>query len=211
MWFLRFIQSSIGKKWIMALTGCCLILFLCSHAAGNATLFVGVPLFQAYADQLHSHPLIVAVFSSGLLLIFALHLVTGILLTLQNKKARNCGYKVHKRAQNRANSKASATMIYSGLFIFLFVVLHTAAVSFGDHGTIGKTIEEMFSSFVISTFYIVAFIVLAFHLSHGFWSMLQTFGVNHPEYNGLIQALTYIVPVFFLLLFSSLPLLFLFH
>ena len=211
MWFIRFIQSSIGKKWVMALTGCCLIFFLCSHAAGNATLFVGVPLFQAYADQLHSHPLIVAVFSSGLLLIFALHIVTGILLTLQNKKARSQGYKVQKRAQSRANSKASATMFYSGLFILLFVVLHTTAVSFGDHGTIGKTIEEMFSSFVISIFYITAFIVLALHLSHGFWSMLQTFGVNHPKYNGLIHSLTYVVPVFFLLLFGSLPLLFLFH
>ncbi len=195
----------------MALSGCFLILFLCSHAAGNATLFVGVSLFQAYADQLHSHPLIVAVFSSGLLLIFALHIVTGILLTLQNKKARNRGYKVQKRAKIRANSQASATMIYSGLFMLLFVVLHTAAVSFGDHASIGKTIAEMFSSFAISIFYIIAFMVLALHLSHGFWSMLQTFGVNHPEYNGLIHALTFIVPVFFLLLFSSLPLLFLFH
>lgn len=195
----------------MALTGGCLILFLCSHAAGNATLFVGVPLFQAYADQLHSHPLLVAVFSSGLLLIFVLHIITGILLALQNKKARERGYKIQKRAKSRANSQASATMIYSGLFILLFVVLHTAAVSFGDHAVIGKTIAEMFSSFFISIFYIIAFIVLALHLSHGFWSMLQTFGVNHPEYNGLIQTLTYIVPVFFLLLFGSLPLLFLFH
>ena len=211
MWFLRFIQSSIGKKWIMALTGFCLLLFLCSHAAGNATLFVGVPLFQAYANQLHSHPLIVSFFSSGLLLIFVLHIVTGILLALQNRKARGHNYKVQKRARTGANSQASATMIYSGLFILLFVLLHTAAVSFGDHATIGKTIEEMFSSFSLSIFYIISFMVLALHLSHGFWSMLQTFGVNHPEYNGLIHSLTYIVPVFFLLLFGSLPLLFLFH
>lgn len=211
MWFLRFIQSSIGKKWIMALTGFCLLLFLCSHAAGNATLFVGVPLFQAYANQLHSHPLIVSFFSSGLLLIFVLHIVTGILLALQNRKARGHNYKVQKRARAGANSQASATMIYSGLFILLFVLLHTAAVSFGDHATIGKTIEKMFSSFSLSIFYIISFMVLALHLSHGFWSMLQTFGVNHPEYNGLIHSLTYIVPVFFLLLFGSLPLLFLFH
>lgn len=210
MWFLRFVQSSIGKKWIMAFTGCCLVLFLCSHAAGNATLFVGVPLFQAYADQLHSHPLIVASFSSILFLIFALHIITGILLTLQNRKARDRGYKVQKRAKVRANSQASATMIYTGLFILLFVALHTAAVSFGDHATIGKTVSMMFRSPDISLFYIIAFIVLALHLSHGFWSMLQTFGVNHPKFNGLIQNLTYIVPVFFLLLFGAIPLLFLF-
>jgi succinate dehydrogenase / fumarate reductase cytochrome b subunit len=91
------------------------------------------------------------------------------------------------------------------------VVLHTAAVSFGDHAIIGKTVSTMFSSPDISLFYIIAFLLLALHLSHGFWSMLQTFGVNHPKYNGLIQRLTYVVPVFFLLLFGSLPLLFLFH
>lgn len=194
----------------MALTGCCLILFLCSHAAGNATLFFGVPLFQAYADQLHSHPLIVSVFSKGLTLIFAVHIITGILLTLQNRKARGQGYKVQKRAKTRGYSKATSTMIYSGLFILLFVVLHTAVVSFGDHSIIGQTVSGMFSSFSVSIFYIIAFMGLALHLSHGFWSMLQTLGANHPRYERLIETLTYAVPLFFLFLFGTLPLLFLF-
>jgi succinate dehydrogenase / fumarate reductase cytochrome b subunit len=210
MWFIRFIQSSIGKKWIMAGTGSCLILFLCSHAAGNATLYVGIPLFQSYADQLHSHPLIVSVFSAGVSIIFLVHIGTGILLFLQNRNTRGSRYKVQKRANKSNNSQASATMIYSGLCILLFIVLHTAVVSFGDHGKIGETIATLFSSYFVSVFYIIAFIALALHLSHGFWSMLQTFGVNHPRYNQLIHSLTYVVPLFFLLLFSSLPLLFLF-
>ncbi len=210
MWFIRFIQSSIGKKWIMALTGCCLVLFLCSHAAGNATLFVGIPLFQAYADQLHSHPLIISFLSKGLTTIFAIHVITGILLTWQNWNARGQKYKIQKRAKTRNNSQAAATMIYSGLFIMLFLVLHTSVVSFGDHAKIGETIQQLFSSFFVSIFYIVAFGALALHLSHGFWSMLQTFGVNHPRYEKFITASTYFVPVFFLLLFSSMPLLFLF-
>ncbi|MCK5070395.1 MAG: succinate dehydrogenase cytochrome b subunit [Desulfocapsa sp.] len=208
MWFIHFIKSSIGKKWIMACTGLCLVLFLCSHAAGNATLFSSVALFQAYADQLHSHPLIVSVFSKGLTLIFMIHAGTGVLLFLQNRKARSQGYKVQKRAFK--NSQASSTMVYSGLFVLFFIVMHTAVVSFGDHGAIGTTISNLFSSFFVSIFYIIAFIGLAIHLSHGFWSMLQTFGVNHPTYNVLISRLTYIVPVFFLLIFSAIPLLFLF-
>jgi len=210
MWFIHFIQSSIGKKWIMAITGCCLLLFLFSHAAGNATLFIGTPLFQSYADQLHSHPLIVSVFSKGLFGLFAIHSITGTLLFLQNRKARGSKYKVQKRAVTRSNSQASATMIYSGLCIFFFVVLHTTAVSFGDHGTIAQTIAKMFSSFFVTTFYIFSFMALAIHLNHGFWSMLQTFGVNHPRYERLIRFLTIIVPLFFLLLFGSFPLLFLF-
>jgi len=208
MFFIRFLKSSIGKKWIMACSGCCLILFLCSHAAGNATLFTSVALFQSYADQLHSHPLIVSVFSKGLTLIFGIHIITGILLFLQNRKARTQKYKVQTRAIK--NSQASGTMIYSGLFILLFVIIHTAAVSFGDHSKIGITVSEMFGSFSTSMFYIIAFIVLAVHLSHGFWSMLQTFGINHPQYNLLIGRLTYIVPLFFLFIFATIPLLFLF-
>ncbi len=208
MWFIRFIQSSIGKKWVMACSGFFLILFLCSHAAGNATLFSSVALFQAYANQLHSHPLIVSVFSKGLFLVFAIHIVTGSLLFLQNRKARSQGYRIHKRAIK--NSQASATMIYSGIILLLFVLLHTYAVSFGNHGTIGATITRLFSSFFVSMFYIISFIGLAIHLSHGFWSMLQTFGINHPTYNSLIQRLSYIIPLFFLLIFGSIPLLFLF-
>jgi succinate dehydrogenase cytochrome b subunit len=208
MWFISFVKSSIGKKWIMAISGSFLTLFLCSHAAGNATLFSSISLFQAYADQLHSHPLIVSVFSKGLTLVFAVHAVTGTLLFLQNRKARSQEYKVKTRAIK--NSQASSTMIYSGLFILLFIFIHTWVVSFGDHGKIGITIKELFSSFFASIFYIIAFIGLAIHLSHGFWSMLQTLGINHPRYNGLINRLTYIVPLFFLLIFGAIPLLFLF-
>ena len=192
----------------MACTGLCLIFFLCSHAAGNATLFYSTSLFQSYADQLHSHPLIVTVFSKGLFCVFAIHIITGILLFLQNRKARPENYKVHKRAYK--NSKASGSMIYTGLFILLFAVVHTAAVSFGDHGVIGVKIAAMFSSFFLSLFYITAFVVLAFHLSHGVWSMLQTFGINHPRYTNFIQKMTYAVPTFFLLLFGAIPFLFLF-
>ncbi len=208
MWPIIFLKSSIGKKWVMACTGLCLIFFLFSHAAGNATLFYSTSLFQSYADQLHSHPLIVSLFSKGLFAVFAIHIITGILLFLQNRKARPQKYKVHKRAFK--NSIASRTMIYSGLFILLFAVIHTAAVSFGDHGVIAHTVSTMFSSFVLSMFYIVAFVVLALHISHGLWSMLQTFGVNHPRYTWIIHKITYAVPLFFLLLFGAIPFLFLF-
>ncbi len=206
MFFIHFVKSSIGKKWIMACSGCFLLLFLCSHAAGNATLFNSVSLFQAYSDQLHGHPLIIAILSKILFSVFVIHIVTGVLLFFQNRSARSSGYKVQKRAVK--NSLASRTMIYSGLFIMFFILAHTDAVSFGDHGTIGLTISSLFSSPGTIIFYIVSFLILAIHLSHGFWSMLQTFGINHPKYNPLIRNLTYAIPVFFLLLFSAIPLLF---
>lgn len=206
MWFIRFLKSSIGKKWIMAGTGSFLVLFLCSHAAGNATLFHSVGLFQSYANQLHSHPLIVSIASKILTLTFLVHIITGISLYIQNRKARDHKYKVRKRAVKK--SQASRTMLFTGLFIMFFIIIHTFKVSFGDHSQVGLTVAYLFSSAAVSNFYRIAFVVLAVHLSHGVWSMLQTFGVNHPKYNTAIHKFTYILPVFFLLLFGAIPFLF---
>ena len=206
MWFSTFIQSSIGKKWIMAATGLCLLLFLGSHAAGNATLFVSSELFQAYADQLHSHPLIVTVFSSGLLLIFLVHVATGIILFFQNRQARPTRYRVTARAAK--NTLASGTMIYSGLCILLFITIHMLNFSLGNEGQpISTIVTTLLARPLYGLFYVAAFLFLALHLSHGFWSMLQTFGLNHPRYTWLISRLTYIVPLTFLILFAAIPLL----
>lgn len=65
------------------------------------------------------------------------------------------------------------------------------------------TVKERLGNFFYSLFYIVAFIVLTIHLSHGFWSMLQTFGVNHPRYNEAIARLSLTIPLFFLLIFGG--------
>ncbi|MBC8207761.1 MAG: succinate dehydrogenase cytochrome b subunit [Desulfobulbaceae bacterium] len=206
MWFSTFIKSSIGKKWIMAATGLCLFFFLVSHAAGNATLFSSSELFQAYADQLHSHPLIVAVFSNSLLLIFLIHVITGLTLFFQNRQARPTRYRVTARAAS--NTLASGTMIYSGLCILLFIIIHIINFSLGNKGhQISETVTSLLARPTYSLFYIAAFLFLALHLSHGFWSMLQTFGINHPRYTALIAKLTLIVPLIFLALFGAIPVL----
>lgn len=68
---------------------------------------------------------------------------------------------------------------------------------------ISITVKELLSNFFYALFYILAFAALFIHLSHGFWSMLQTFGVNHPRYNVLIARLTIIFPLFFFLVFAG--------
>ncbi len=202
MWFVRFVTSSIGKKFLMAATGLLLFLFLCSHAAGNATIFMSSEVFQSYADELHSHPLIVLVFSFSLLLIFLTHIVVGLFLFYENRQARNSRYAVTTRVVK--NSFASATMPYTGLFILVFVIVHVFGFTFSpEDSLISVTVKERLSNFFYAFFYILAFIVLTIHLSHGFWSMLQTVGVNHPRYNELIGRLTIIIPLFFLLIFGG--------
>ncbi len=207
MWFVRFLTSSIGKKLIMAATGLLLVLFLFTHVAGNATVFMSSEVFQSYADELHSHPLIVLVFSFSLLLVILAHVVVGLFLFYENRQESNSRYAVTTRVVK--NSFASETMPYTGLFILLFLFVHIFGFTFSPKDVlISVTVKELLGNFFYSLFYIIAFIALTIHLSHGFWSMLQTFGLNHPRYNILISRLTLGIPLFFLLIFGGVALYF---
>jgi succinate dehydrogenase / fumarate reductase cytochrome b subunit len=207
MWFVRFVSSSLGKKAVMALSGLLLLLFLCTHAAGNATIFMGRDVFQGYANELHSHPLIVLLFSSGLFLVFLAHIGVGTMLYLQGRQESISRYSVSVRVVE--NSLAAKTMPYSGLCILVFVLVHVAGFAFGpEHELISETVKRLLGHFFYSLFYLAGFSALALHVSHGFWSMLQTFGVNHPRYNALIAKLTLVIPLFFLALFGGIALYF---
>lgn len=202
MWFVRFLLSSIGKKLIMATSGLLLFLFLCTHVAGNATIFMSSKVFQSYADELHSHPLIVLNFSLALLVVFLVHIFVGLYLFYQNRAVSNSRYAVCTRVVK--NSFASETMPYTGLFLVVFLVVHIFGFTFSPKSVlISVTVKQLLSNFFYALFYIFGFIALAIHLSHGFWSMLQTFGFNHPRYNTLIARLTIIFPVFFFLVFAG--------
>ena len=207
MWFGSFLKSSIGRKLIMAGTGLLLLLFLFAHAAGNATIYMSSEVFQSYADELHSHPLIVIVFSFFFLTIFLAHIGMGLFLFYENRQVSNLRYSVYTRVVK--NSFASETMPYTGLFILLFLLVHVFGFTFSSEDIlISVTVKELLGSFFYGLFYIISFTALAIHLSHGFWSMLQTFGINHPRYNYAISKLTIILPLFFLILFAGIPLYF---
>jgi succinate dehydrogenase / fumarate reductase cytochrome b subunit len=191
----------------MAATGLLLVLFLITHAAGNATIFMSSHVFQSYADELHSHPLIVLVFSLSLLLIFLCHIVAGLYLFFENRQVSNSRYEVTTRVVK--NSFASETMPYTGLIVLLFLFVHIFGFTFSPKDVlISVTVKELLGNFFYALFYILAFVALTIHLSHGFWSMLQTFGINHPRYNTLISRLTLGIPLFFLLIFGGVALYF---
>lgn len=207
MWLLRFFSSSIGKKILMAVSGLLLILFLVAHAVGNAAIFFGSHAFQTYADTLHSLPVVVFVFGIGLLVVLFTHIVIGIQLFLQNRKESTSRYAVSTRVCE--NTFASSTMPYTGLLLLLFLIIHI--FGFGVNPSeveVSVLVKNLLGNFFYGLFYLFSFSVLAVHLSHGFWSMLQTFGVNHPRYNDGIAKLTYIVPGFFLAFFGAIVLYF---
>ncbi|MEJ2689184.1 MAG: succinate dehydrogenase, partial [Deltaproteobacteria bacterium] len=97
MWVSRYFSSSLGKKSLMAVTGCGLAFFLLFHLAGNATSFWGSEAFNKYGARLHSFGFIVHVFEIVLLAFFLTHITTGIILFIENLLARPHRYAISKK------------------------------------------------------------------------------------------------------------------
>lgn len=182
----RLLTSSIGRKLLMGATGLLLIGFLVMHLAGNLLVFVGPAAFNEYSHALVSNHLIYAA-ELALLVLFVLHLAVGIALTRANSAARPMGYATRRRAGHTSNkSLASTTMILSGLVVLVFVPLHLWTFKFGAwYETAGtppmrdlyRLVVEVFRDPLHVAWYVVAMVVIGFHLSHGFASGLESLGV----------------------------------
>ena len=204
-WLLRTFSSSIGKKLLMAITGLIFIGFLCAHLAGNLTLYKSSAAFNTYAEKLHALGPILTAFEFGLLIFALIHVTIGIILFVQNLKARSVPYENDRRAGGRTLS--SVTMPYTGFIILAFVVFHLINFSFADktQRTIFEIVSSAFANPVYIIIYIFVMIVVAFHVNHGFWSAFQTIGANHPKYMPTIMALSIIVSLIFGFGFGMLP------
>ena len=188
-WFTGMLGSSIGKKLMMAITGLSFCGFLAAHLAGNLTIYGGPEAFNGYAEHLHALGPLLTVAELGLLTLFLVHVITGLILFLENRKARPVPYKVNKCAGGR--TIGSATMPYTGLILLVFIVFHLVNFHFVDKSgtTIFNIVAEAFSSSAYVAIYILAMVVAAIHVSHGFWSAFQTIGASHPKYEPLVQTL----------------------
>lgn len=197
----RFYQSSIGKKIIVAVSGLLLIGFLVVHMLGNLLVYAGPDALNAYAKKLHDLGPLLWVARIGLLALAGVHIVATIQLTRANRAARNRQYAVDTA---RKATRASRTMIISGLTILAFVVYHilhyTACVgnSYGNTASkrywltdgsknVYNMVVDGFSWFPASAFYIIAMALLFSHLSHGFASVFQTLGLTTPKSRALIE------------------------
>jgi succinate dehydrogenase / fumarate reductase cytochrome b subunit len=185
-WLARFYQSSVGKKSVMAASGILLVLFLLSHLLGNTTAFFGRNAFNSYAERLHSMGNLIYIFEIGLLTIFIIHIITGISLYLENLKARPFRYSVNKDAGGR--TLGSRSMPYTGLLILIFILVHLNNFHFTDKSVlVADMVRSLLSKPVLAGFYVFSLVGVALHVSHGFWSMFQSLGLNHPKYNRLIK------------------------
>jgi succinate dehydrogenase / fumarate reductase cytochrome b subunit len=217
-WFFKFINSSIGKKIMMAVTGSFLLIFLIIHLVGNVTLFFGPNAFNGYVKTLDVVKPLIRVIEVVLLAAFIIHIINGVRLWIENKKARGVQYKVNGSSEN--STVFSRTMFLTGSVVFIFLVIHLGTFfwRFNVHDPTGlansheyfQIIVNFFSYWWYSLLYVIAVLLLGFHLNHGFQSAFQTFGWNHSKYTPLIKKLGSIYAVVMTIGFASMPIYFFF-
>ena len=211
----NFFNSSIGKKLIMSLAGLFLVVFLLVHLGINSLLiFVDNHTFNVAAHFMASNKLIKVmevVLFGGLFL----HMIYGIVLQIQNWKARPVGY---AKSNNSQTSFFSKYMIHTAVCIFVFLILHFMdfyfkAKFFKEQITEIQGIEDM-ATLVIAKFkilpfvalYIVCFFILGFHLFHAFQSAFQTLGLDHSRYTPVIKGAGVVYSLLILVGYSLIPL-----
>jgi succinate dehydrogenase / fumarate reductase, cytochrome b subunit len=215
----RYIFSSVGRKYIMALTGLAWSLFVATHMAGNLLLFVGPEIYNKYGHAIVSNPL-VYVAEAGLVIFLSLHAYTGISLWIKNRNSKPSMYAVKATTKVKGATVASRSMAYTGSIVLVFIILHLITFKYGTNYVVsydGKQIRdlyrlvaEVFQTPAYVVWYALCMVFVGVHLYHGLASSFQTLGLNHPRYNALIKKFGYAYSFVVAAGFLSQPLFFLF-
>lgn len=183
-------SSSLGRKIVMSLSGFFLITFLLVHLGINLTLFVGADTFNAASHFMATNP-VIQVMQYVLAAGFIIHIIMGIRLELKNKASRPIKYTKNNAAAN--SGWASRNMIYTGILVLLFLVLHLKdffiEIKFGEVHDDYLLVTQLFSNPIYVVIYVLAFILLGLHLSHGFQSAFTSVGARAPKYLKFIKNL----------------------
>jgi succinate dehydrogenase / fumarate reductase cytochrome b subunit len=210
----KYFVSSIGRKQVMAIAGILLCLFVLMHAAGNMLIFVGPAAYNKYSHVLISNPFIYLA-EAGLVVFFIGHILSGIVVSVLNSEARDTGYAKLAKGEKKT-SLVARSMLLQGLIVLGFVVLHLITFKYGaNYDTtidgvkmrdIFTLVSETFMSPLYVAWYVIAVVILGFHLGHGLASSFQTLGLNHPKYSELIKKISVLYSFVVTAAFVSQPL-----
>lgn len=207
-----FLQSSLGKKLIMSLTGLFLISFLIVHVSVNACIFAndGGALFNEAAHFMAHNP-VIRVMEIVLFAGLIMHALQALSLTKQNQKARPVKYEF--QAGNANSTWYSRSMGILGSLLLLFLIVHLgnfwvptkqALIAGHDHDTFAG-LKEVFSQWYLVLIYLVGVFSLCYHLMHGFQSAFQTLGLNHKKYTPVIKSVGIWFSIVVCILFAAMP------
>lgn len=206
----EFFTSSVGKKWVMALTGLFLILFLVIHVSLNACIWAndGGKMFNAGAHFMGS-TIVPRVLEIGLMAGFLIHIIQGLVLEFQNRSKRKKGYAVSMG--NKGSKWYSRSMGLLGTLILIFLIIHLSHFwipnrtnqgwLLGEEINLYERMKVVFQNEVVVIVYFLGCFSLAWHLLHGFQSAFRTIGISNNKYlallNGIGIGFSIIVPLAF--------------
>jgi succinate dehydrogenase / fumarate reductase cytochrome b subunit len=200
------VRTSIIKKVVMAITGLAWFGFLITHLSANLLIYQGAETFNAYPEALRKFGFLLYIAEAGLVLLLAGHVFAALKTTFENRSARGARYAV--RATNGRATLASRTMVWGGMIILVFLVLHIRTFKFGDwdkpNGLWGLVVET-YKNPLMTGWYVLAMIALGLHLSHGLASSLQTLGLGRPVWRARFHTIGFIVGWLMAGGFMSLP------
>lgn len=188
-----FIKSSIGRKFLVGVTGIGLALFILMHMLGNLLLFAGEKTYNIYSDTLINNPLLV-VFEIGLLLIFVTHILWALFLFINNRFLKG------EAKKDSINSLTQKTLWLQGIIILVFVIFHLITFKYGsDYSATyeGQNVRNLFllvsetfqkPSYVI--WYLTCLSILFVHLNHGLQASLRSLGFSHDT---LLKRLVFVI------------------
>lgn len=206
--------SSVGKKWVMALTGIFLILFLIVHVALNATVWAndGGKMFEAGAHFMGSN-IVPRILEVGLMAGFLLHIVQGLMLEMQNRSKRKQGYAI--AMGNKGSKWYSRSMGLLGTLVLIFLIIHLTHFwvpnrshqgwLLGEEISLYEKMKEVFQTPWVVIVYVLGCISLGWHLLHGFQSAFRTLGLTNKKYLVLLQAVGFGFSVIVPLAFALMP------
>ncbi|MGA1379905.1 MAG: succinate dehydrogenase cytochrome b subunit, partial [Chitinophagaceae bacterium] len=211
--------SSVGRKWVMGLTGIFLILFLVVHVGLNACIWAmdGGVMFNKAAHFMGSN-VVPRILEIGLFVGFILHILQGWTLELNNRAARKKGYAVSMG--NKGSKWYSRSMGILGTLLFLFLVMHlshfwvpsritglNSVLIDGKeyHDLYGEMLAVFQDNLVVVLLYVLGCFSLAWHLLHGFQSAFRTLGVSNARYLTLIEKTGFVFSVIVSMAFALMP------
>ncbi|SDD02905.1 succinate dehydrogenase cytochrome b subunit [Glycomyces harbinensis] len=213
-------RSNIGLKIAMAVSGVLMVLFIIVHMAGNLHIFEGREEMNAYAAGLRSfgepilpHESLLWVLRIGLVASIAVHIWTGIVLSVRSHHARPVKY-AHRHKNKGESPNAYFVMRLGGIVIFLFVVWHLLDLTWRTVNPV-KEAHDAYGAVVatfsperwpVTVFYLLALVALGFHLRHGIWSAVQTIAGPGAKWRRRTQAIALAVAVLIVAGFAVVPL-----
>lgn len=218
------LTSTIGTKVVVALTGSLLVVYLVIHLFGNLFVFLGSETYNRYSAILLGLPIILPI-EIALAATFFLHIYKAGTNWVSNRAARPVPY--HRSGRRifgygwargpSRKSLPSSTMIFSGLVIALFVLIHVRQFRFGVEYVLRTAGDvevrdlyrlemEIFSNPLVVAFYTLAIVLVGSHLYHGIGSMFSSLGIEHPRWTPWLLRFGRALAVLLTLGFVTIPL-----